>query len=95
MIDAGHAAACRLEAGSHTALLAGRSSGMQVPGLDPWAQRWACNWEACEDFEASRDPVAAACGWVALQASRLGWSRRPRFRCPGWVPARSDRPAQM
>ena len=95
MTDAGHAAACRFEAESRTALLAGRSSGMRVPAMDPWVQRWACNWEAYEGFEASHGLVAAACGWVALPVSRLGWSRRPRFRCPGWAPAHSDKPAQM
>lgn len=95
MIDAGHAGACRFEAESRIALLAGRSSGMRVPAMGPWVQRWACNWEACEGFEASNDLVAAACGWAALQVSRLDWSHRPRFRCPDWAPARSDRPAQM
>ena len=95
MTDAGHVAAYRLEAESRTAVLAGHNSGMLVPMMDRSVRRWAYIREACEDSEASNVLVAVACGWVALQVSRLGWSHRPRFRCPGWVPARSDKPAQM
>lgn len=95
MTDAGRVAACRLEVESRTALLAGHSFGTRVPTMDPWVRRWACNRGACEGSEASSGLVAAACGWGALPASRLDWSHRLHFRCPGWAPARSDKPAQM
>jgi hypothetical protein len=53
MIDAGHAVAYRSEAESRTALPAGRNSGMRVPEMDPWVvERWSCNWDPCEGFEA-------------------------------------------
>lgn len=95
MTDAGRAAAYRLEAELRTGLLAGRSSGMLAPTKDRSVRRWACIREACEGSEASNGLVAVACGWGALQVSRLGWSRRLRFRCLGWAPARSGMPARV
>lgn len=71
-----------------------QQSRIQVLMMGQLGRHWACSRAACEGSVAFLDLVVVACDCSkALRESRLGWSRRHRSRYPGWVLARSSRPA--
>lgn len=86
MTGAVRAGACPPGAASRIARLAAHSPDTQEPMMGQWGPLEAYSWVAYEDFGALSGLVVAACGcWEAPRASRLGWSRPLRSRCPGWA----------